>query len=427
VPATMNLQQAVFAGLVNPGNLSLVRDIVKHPNAGDIDTAVYAGPRDAYNIVKNGDGSITVTDTTGVEGADILWNVEQARFSDQTVGLLAAATPVITSSPLAATGLTFAARPVLTTSGTQSVTVTNTGSTPATITLGISAEFAVATDTCVGSPLAPGANCTVNVTFTPAAVGSRTGTLTVTPLGGSALAVQLTGTGTLSAPAVSLSAPLSFGSQNVGVASTAQTVTVTNSGNAALLISVGGATIGGTNAGDFSKSADGCSNTTVAAGASCTVSIRFTPGAAGARSASLSIASNAAGSPHSVALSGTGVVPVAATTITTSATAFRVGGPRRVVGSTSTAVLTIKNGRVNALHISPIQVGPGANPQFTGANANQFFVQSTTCNATIAARGSCTITFAFVPTSAGDKAASFQFSWNGVASPTTISLTGSAR
>src|SRR5205085_2395766 len=161
------------------------------------------------------------------------------------------------------------------------------------------------------------------------------------------------------------------------VASTAQTVTVTNSGNANLVINAGGASIGGANAGDFSKSADTCSGTTVAAGSNCTVSIRFTPGAAGARTASLSIASNAAGS-NSVALSGTGVVPVVPTTITLSATALGLGGRRFAVGNTSTAVVTITNARRgNPLQISPaIQIGPGANPQMTGANASEFFDQS---------------------------------------------------
>src|SRR5437764_13905026 len=45
----------------------------------------------------------------------------------------------------------------------------------------------------------------------------------------------------------------------------------------------------------------------VAAGASCTISVTFTPQAAGVRSASVTITDNAAGSPHTAALNGSGV------------------------------------------------------------------------------------------------------------------------
>jgi Cep192 domain 4 len=110
---------------------------------------------------------------------------------------------------------------------------------------------------------------------------------------------------TASAPAVSLSpTSLSFGNHQVNTTSAAQTVTLTNSGNAALTIK--GIGLSGPNSGDFHQQHT-CSST-LAAGASCTISVTFTPTAEGNRSASLSIADNASGSPQSVALSGTGVV-----------------------------------------------------------------------------------------------------------------------
>jgi len=106
-------------------------------------------------------------------------------------------------------------------------------------------------------------------------------------------------------PAVSISptSGLSFGSESVGSTSTAQSVTLTNSGNANLTIST--VTIGGTNASDFSKTADTCAGATVAAGGTCSISVTFAPTATGSRSASVSIADNATGSPQSVSLSGT--------------------------------------------------------------------------------------------------------------------------
>ena len=126
---------------------------------------------------------------------------------------------------------------------------------------------------------------------------------------GSPQSVPLSGSGTTaSAPVVSLSpTSLSFGNQQVKTTSAARTVTLTNSGNAALTIhSIG---LSGPNSGDFHQQHT-CpsSSSTLAAGASCTISVTFTPTADGSRSANLAITDNASGSPQSVALSGTGVV-----------------------------------------------------------------------------------------------------------------------
>lgn len=113
----MTLQQAVFAGLVDPGNLVIAREIVNNETnpadcvagaaAKNCDTATFAGPRAQYSITTNANGSVTVTDTTSTppavgapatgDGTDTLFNVEQLRFSDQTVQVVVAPTPTITS------------------------------------------------------------------------------------------------------------------------------------------------------------------------------------------------------------------------------------------------------------------------------------------------------------------------------------------
>jgi len=109
-----------------------------------------------------------------------------------------------------------------------------------------------------------------------------------------------------SEPAVSLSASsLTFSSQNMDSTSAAQTVTLTNSGNAALSIS--GIARGGANPADFAQTST-C-GTSVAAGANCPINVTFTPTATGTRNASISITDNAAGSPQSISLTGTGVPP----------------------------------------------------------------------------------------------------------------------
>ena len=79
----------------------------------------------------------------------------------------------------------------------------------------------------------------------------------------------------------------------------AQSVTLTNSGNAALTIN--GISVTGTNSADFGQT-NTCPTgpSTLAAGSSCSISVTFTPGAAGSRSASLSISDNATGSVRTV-------------------------------------------------------------------------------------------------------------------------------
>jgi hypothetical protein len=168
---------------------------------------------------------------------------------------------------------------------------------------GTNASDFAQTNTC-GNSVVAGANCTIRVTFTPAASGARTAALSITDnAAGSPQTLSLSGTGTSSAPVVSLSpTSLAFGNQPVQMTSSPHTVTLTNTGNATL--SITSLTTTGANASDFAE-ADTCGSS-VAAGANCTIAVLFTPAAGGTRTAALSIADNASGSPHTVSLSGTG-------------------------------------------------------------------------------------------------------------------------
>jgi hypothetical protein len=121
---------------------------------------------------------------------------------------------------------------------------------------------------------------------------------------GSPQSVALSGTGTAVPSTVTLSpTSVSFANQTVGTTSAAQAITLTNAGPNPLAIT--GIALGGTNPGDFAQT-NNCP-TTVAVNATCTISVTFTPTAANARSAAVTITDNGAGSPQSVALSGTGV------------------------------------------------------------------------------------------------------------------------
>jgi hypothetical protein len=79
---------------------------------------------------------------------------------------------------------------------------------------------------------------------------------------------------------------------------------ITSTGNGPLVVS--SLTLGGANPGDFSIVVDGCSGVSLPTGASCTARVSFEPFRIGARTATLSIASNT-GSPVTVSLSGAGV------------------------------------------------------------------------------------------------------------------------
>src|SRR5262249_39678779 len=149
-----------------------------------------------------------------------------------------------------------------------------------------------------------------------------------------------------------------FGNQTVGGTSAAQSVTVTNTGSATLTLSA--LTLGGTNAADFARSGTCTATTSLAPTQSCTVGITFTPGAAGARTATLQVTSNAATSPDSVSLTGTGVaVPV----LSSSATV--VGFSAFAVGSTSPAQsVTVTNTGTGTLTLSALILG--------GTNAGDF-------------------------------------------------------
>ncbi len=118
------------------------------------------------------------------------------------------------------------------------------------------------------------------------------------------------------APRVALSAAsLAFGNQGITTTSAARTITVRNTGIAALKVT--DVTVTGTDPGQFTATPSaGCAS--VAQGASCTVAVRFAPTSTGAKSATVNIVSNASGSPHSVNVSGTGtaVVPNAPTNVT---------------------------------------------------------------------------------------------------------------
>ncbi len=236
--------------------------------------------------------------------------VDNASGSLQSVSLSGTGT-ASPSVSLSTTSLAFGNQATGTTSSAQSISLQNTGSAPLSITAieltGAYPNQYIESNNC-GTSLAAGVWCTINIEFSPINVGSITAVVTLLDnAGNSPQSVTLSGTGTKGGASgssgVSFSpSSLSFGNQPVDVASSSQTITLSNNSGAAL--SVSSIALTGTNTGDFTEN-NTCS-TSVASGGSCKIVVLFTPSASGSRSASLSVTDNASGSPQTVALSGTG-------------------------------------------------------------------------------------------------------------------------
>jgi centrosomal CEP192-like protein/calcineurin-like phosphoesterase family protein len=214
-----------------------------------------------------------------------------------------AGTTVLGASPSA---VSFANQPTSSSSAQKSVTVTNASGgavsiSGAVVSGGNAHDFLKTSDTCSGATMAPGAACSVGVSFLPTAAGARSAQL-VLANATSPLAVPLSGTGTPNAASFS-PAMLGFGNQVLGGQSPAQTVTLTNKGNDPM--KVGAVSVSGPNAGDF-KAASACAGQTLAANASCQLSVGFSPSGPGPRSGTLVVSTDQPGSPHAVSLSGTG-------------------------------------------------------------------------------------------------------------------------
>jgi hypothetical protein len=215
------------------------------------------------------------------------------------------AAPLVNLSPLS---LTFGAQNVDTASAAQTVTVTNTGTANLTISTVLiggtnAGDFATSADTCTGATVTPNSDCTVSVTFTPSATGTRSASLIFTDnASNSPQTLGLTGVGGTAPPVAGVSpSSLTFSNQNLGTTSGSQSVTLSNSGNEALTIT---SIATSANFGQINN----CTGS-VAGDGSCTIYVTFTPGAIGPLNGTLTITDNSNGvanSTQSVALSGTG-------------------------------------------------------------------------------------------------------------------------
>jgi hypothetical protein len=245
---------------------------------------VVFGPTTAENV----SGNITVTSTQGASSViSVSGTGVQAGF-----GL----TPSSANLGSVAVGA----------SSSQTIQISNSGNGVLTITqVSVSGPGFSVTGFSVPLSINPGQSSTFNAQFQPAATGSATGSITiVSNAPGSPAVLALSGSGVAATQTLSFSASsVSFGNVDDGTSKT-QNETVTNTGNSNVQISQ--IAIGGTGFSLTGASAP----VTLSPSQSLTFGIAFSPTTAGGATGTVTVTSNATGSPASIALSGTGVQQV---------------------------------------------------------------------------------------------------------------------
>ena len=284
------------------------------------------------------------------------------------------------------------------TTGPITYALVNEGDRPSgtpTVTLGgaNAAEFTM-NNRCV-APIPAGGSCLVDVSFKPTMTGMRTATLnaTATP-GGMNVMATINGTAGTGSQITADPSALSFGDQQVGSPSGSRAVMIRNTGMAA-----SGPLTVNSSSGEFAVTGN-CAGMSLAPAGMCTLSVVFTPSAAGERSGNLTIAGGS-GAPRVVSLSGTGV---AAPRLVFSPPSRDFGTvPVMTESADFTFTVTNEGGAIPS----------GVTAAITGVGAGHFRISGSTCTGALAAGATCNVVVRFQPQSMGDKLA-------------TVSVTGGA-
>jgi len=286
-------------------------------------------------------------------------------------------------------------------SASQTITLTNSGSGTISISkVAVTGSGFSASAITVPLSLAKGGQASLKITFTPTVMGTATGSVTVTSNASNPnLTVTLSGVGMM--PKISaVPASVAFGNVPVGVSNT-QTLTLKDSGNASLIISQ--TTITGTG---FSISGPALP-ATVTPGNSVALTVRFSPGAAGTRSGTVGIASNAA--PLSVLVTGTGISQSLSLSANPSALAFGNIAP----GSSSKQSVTLTNTGNSSISLSKLT-----------STGSYFSVSGLVLPVTLAVGQSSGFSVTFAPTTTGTFSGSVAVTSTAANSPLSLPLSG---
>jgi hypothetical protein len=199
-----------------------------------------------------------------------------------------------------------------------------------------------------------------------------------------------------------LPTPLSaaFGAQIVNTTSAAKAIKLKNTSSTPVTINSITAT------GNFTISGKTC-GATLGAGATCTVNVTFTPAVSGAIAGSLTVSDSAPDSPQTIALTGTGNLPL---TIAPAALAF---GTVAVGHTTAAKTATLTNNESTALSFS-----------FAASGNYAIGSSGTTCGTSLAAKAKCNIAVTFTPTANGVISGAVTITDAAGFSPQLIALSG---
>ena len=287
----------------------------------------------------------------------------------------AGAQPSISLNPAS---LAYGTQALATTSGAQSITVTNSGNASLTVSMVATTGDFSETDTCTGASIAVNSTCTVAVRFLPTAVGDRSGVLTIygNVPGGQATAT-LSGIGGNGAAIVLNPIALTFPSTTINATSTVQNITISNTGSGA--VSLQTPSIIGS---DFKITADTCGSS-LGPSVGCTVGVAFLPTTSGARSGTFTITDDSG--TQTASLSGIGTSPA---TDGLSALALTFAA-QQITTASAAQQITLTNSGDLPLTLIAAQI---TSDDFTAVNA---------CGNSLNPHSTCSINVAFQPKNLG--------------------------
>jgi 6-phosphogluconolactonase len=345
----------------------------------------------------------TPTSATALLGAITI--ADNAPGSPHIIGLTGTGIRQVTTS---ASSLAFGTVPIGTTSSAKTVKVTNNSANVVNITsITPSADYVAVpslTNGC-GTSLAAKASCSESVTFTPTQAGSINGALLITDTAAnSPQVVTLTGTGSGSNGApITISPPsLAFGKQLVGGISGGKALTIKNIGTNSLGISISAS-------GEYSETPSGgqpC-GANLAGGASCTVTVTFSPATVASINGSIAVAYSGTDSPQVATLTGTGIGP-----LSTSLSSLNFPAQQVLTTSSSTTVKLTNNtaGPITIASITP-----------TG-NYGVLMGMGTDCGGSLNPGANCNVRVVFAPTHSGTVLGAFTVIDSATNSPQIVGL-----
>jgi hypothetical protein len=401
---TMNPLQPAFGG----GGDAFVTKLNAPGSALVYSTYLGGGGLDTgYGLAVDSAGNAYVTGVTSSSNFPTMNPLQPAcgdgntcNAGDAFVTKIAKPSPVATLVP---PNLDFGNQTVSVASTPQVVTLTESGELTLTIssinvTGANSGDFAE-NNNC-GASVAPFTSCSITVTFTPEATGSRTASLNVTDnASGSPQTIPLTGVGV---PTVVTLSPSSqnFGQQPVGTTSAPQIVQLSATGPVSITSIATSAEFSQTNT---------CGGG-LPTGGSCQISATFTPSATGLQSGTLTITDNATAGPQVASLSGTGTQPTFSFSPTSMSFASQYVGT-----SGLPQTLTVTNTGTSTLTITNV------------ASSIADFGTLSNCTNPVPPNANCTIGVFFDPTASGTRTGTLTLTDNATGSPQTVTVSGTGQ